>query len=192
MIGSVFVCRHRVLPSSHPGLRCETTLQCVCLFGNIPVLQRSISHAQVASCEKHLFKIRRMFRRGRPLALYPRVQVTNSERDKQRKETRHRRAHVRCSDWMKHDAKKTHASGSHCSLRGGLEQYSSNSWKRLLERRLTGAAHCHMDDVFSVREWSLSHRGCLFSLPWSYGEFVFLTLGCWNFWSRDVRSTSRA
>ena len=30
--------------------------------------------------------------------------------------------------------------------------------------QLTGAAHCHMDDMFSIREWSLGHR--IASLPY--------------------------
>ena len=49
--------------------------------------------------------------------------------------------------------------------------------KRLLGRRLTGAVYRHTDDVFPVREWSRGHQYCLFSLLWSYGEFLFFT-GC--------------
>ena len=67
-----------------------------------------------------------------------------------------------------------------------------NRLERLLERQLTGAVCCHMDDVFSVRELSRVHRDCLFSLLGSHGEFLFLTLGRQYFLSRDVRSTSRA
>ena len=44
---------------------------------------------------------------------------------------------------------------------GFVVHWPWNRLERLLERQLTGAVSCHMDDVFSVREWSRVHRDCL-------------------------------
>ena len=57
-LASVFVyqtqSRHRALPSSPLCFRCGPLLHCVCLLGIIPVLHRSGSHSQFATCDKYL------------------------------------------------------------------------------------------------------------------------------------------